>query len=74
MNAQDQSLAAARLLAGSWQRGEHIEDLSAHCRPATRADGYAVQALWPQALGDTVAGQRVEADFGWIGRIAASFA
>ena len=42
---------AARLLAGSWRAGRHIDDLPAPCRPATRAEGYAVQAQWPTVAG-----------------------
>lgn len=61
MEAEEQALAAARLLTGSWLRGEHIGDLPAQCRPSTRADGYVVQALWPQALGDAVAGWKIAA-------------
>lgn len=51
---------AASLLSGSWAAGEHIEDLPADCRPATRAQGYAVQALWP-ALAGRVAGWKIAA-------------
>jgi 2-keto-4-pentenoate hydratase len=61
MKAEEQTLAAARLLTDSWLRGKHIEHLPAQCRPSTRADGYAVQALWPQALGDAVAGWKIAA-------------
>ena len=38
---------AARRLATGWQNQEHIEALPEGCRPVTRAEGYAVQALWP---------------------------
>lgn len=61
MNVEAQRLAAARLLTGSWLRGDHVGDLPAQCRPGTRAEGYAVQALWPQALGDAVAGWKIAA-------------
>jgi 2-keto-4-pentenoate hydratase len=61
MNAEERSLSAAQLLTDSWSRGEHIEGLPAQCRPSTRAEGYAVQASWPQALGDTVAGWKIAA-------------
>lgn len=61
MNEEERKLAATRLLTGSWARGEHIEELPAQCRPLTRADGYAVQALWPQALDDAVAGWKIAA-------------
>lgn len=42
---------AASLLSGSWLAQQHIKELPAHCRPNTRAQGYAVQALWPAAVG-----------------------
>ena len=61
MKVEEQALAAAQLLTSSWRRGEHIGELPAKCRPATRADGYAVQALWAQALGDKVAGWKIAA-------------
>ena len=61
MDAEERALAAAQLLTDSWSRGEHIEGLPAQCRPSTRAEGYAVQASWPRALGDTVAGWKIAA-------------
>lgn len=48
---QEPKARAASLLSRSWMAAEHIEDLPADCRPATRAEGYAVQALWPDAVG-----------------------
>ena len=67
MEAEEQALAAARLLTGSWLRGARGgwslgEVLSA----------VATGACAPPI--PIVAGQRVEADFGWVGGIAASFA
>lgn len=55
------SRAAARLLTGSWAEGAHIGDLPPACRPATRAEGYAVQAQWPGAIGAQVAGWKIAA-------------
>lgn len=52
---------AARLLTHSWLRGEHIEQLPAACRPSTRAEGYGVQALWPEAMAQAVAGWKIAA-------------
>jgi 2-keto-4-pentenoate hydratase len=52
---------AARLLCGSWQRGEHIGDLPAACRPCIRDEGYAVQAGWAAELGQAVAGWKIAA-------------
>lgn len=54
-------LAAARLLAGHWAAGRHLDSLPADCRPATRADGYAVQAAWAGVLGQPVAGWKIAA-------------
>lgn len=61
MNVDGERLAAARLLARSWTQGEHLEALPADCRPAGRAEGYAVQALWAQLLGQPVAGWKIAA-------------
>lgn len=51
---------AARRLATGWQTQEHIEALPEDCRPLTRAEGYAVQALWP-ALTGRVGGWKIAA-------------
>jgi 2-keto-4-pentenoate hydratase len=53
--------AAARLLARAWMAGRHLGELPSTCQPATRADGYAVQALWPQVTGQQVAGWKIAA-------------
>jgi 2-keto-4-pentenoate hydratase len=52
---------AARVLSGSWRRGEHIEALPEACRPRSRAEGYAIQARWPEEVGDHVAGWKIAA-------------
>lgn len=58
---------AASVLTTSWTTGQALQDLSAQDRPTTRAQGYAVQALWPKHVGSvggwkiaatSVAGQR----------------
>lgn len=58
---------AATLLATQWQARQHLDTLPADCRPTTRAQGYAAQALWPTIAGaidgwkiaaTSVAGQR----------------
>lgn len=54
-------LAAARLLARSWTGGEHIEALAQEWRPATRAEGYAIQSEWAGVLGQAVAGWKIAA-------------
>ncbi|MBE7941885.1 MULTISPECIES: hydratase [Ramlibacter] len=58
---EDPAFEAARLLADGLRHGKHLEVLPASCRPLTRAQGYAVQALWPGLLGDTVAGWKIAA-------------
>lgn len=58
---------AAQILSDHWLAREAIVALPDSCRPATRAEGYAVQALWPARIGPiggwkiaatSVAGQR----------------
>ncbi len=57
---QDEHQQAAHLLAGAWLRGEHLPGLPDGCRPSNRAQGYAVQALWPGVAG-RVAGWKIAA-------------
>lgn len=52
---------AARLLAGCWLAGEHLDELPAQCRPMTRQEGYAVQARWADVTGDRIAGWKIAA-------------
>lgn len=59
--APDSALEAARRLATHWLDGRHLDELPAHCRPASADDGRAVQALWPAVVGDTVAGWKIAA-------------
>ena len=61
MHPPDSPATAAGLLARSWREGAHIDDLPADCRPATRADGYAVQALWQAEQEAPVAGWKIAA-------------
>ena len=51
---------AAQHLARHWLAREHTQALPQGCRPATRAEGYAVQALWP-ALAGKVGGWKIAA-------------
>jgi 2-keto-4-pentenoate hydratase len=55
------ALAAARWLAGHWQAGQHLDELPADCRPATRDEGRAVQAHWAAVTGDRIAGWKIAA-------------
>lgn len=61
MHHPDSPATAAGLLVRSWREGAHIDDLPAACRPATRADGYAVQALWQAEQEAPVAGWKIAA-------------
>ena len=61
MHETESPANAARLLSSSWREGAHIDELPLACRPATRAEGYAVQAQWQAALGTPVAGWKIAA-------------
>lgn len=52
---------ASQLLGRSWEQAQHIEGLPTDCRPATRAEGYAIQAGWATAIGQEVAGWKIAA-------------
>ena len=54
-------LDAARLLAGTWLRGSHLDALPAALQPHSLDDGRAVQALWAEATGDRIAGWKIAA-------------
>lgn len=62
-----QPATAATVLATHWRQGKHLQALPPDCQPINRAQGYAVQALWPAHVGPvggwkiaatSVAGQR----------------
>jgi 2-keto-4-pentenoate hydratase len=55
------ALAAARLLAGHWQSGRHLDALPLEWRPATADEGRAVQALWGEVTGQRIAGWKIAA-------------
>ena len=61
MQHPDTHLCVARRLADSWSAGTHIDALPAECRPAGRAEGYAIQSLWSGVLGQAVAGWKIAA-------------
>ena len=52
---------AARTLWSAWQSGEHIDALEPACRPATRIDGYRVQAQIARLSGQKVFGWKIAA-------------
>lgn len=53
--------AAARTLASHWLSGRHLDALPADCRPATLAEGRAVQSLWAAEADDRIAGWKIAA-------------
>ncbi|MCC7007716.1 MAG: fumarylacetoacetate hydrolase family protein [Acidobacteria bacterium] len=52
---------AAAILWDHWRRGARIDALPASCRPATRAEGYAVQAEIGRLTGFVAAGWKIAA-------------
>ena len=59
--AENKTEAAADLLYAAWQAGDAIEALPAAIRPATRAEGYAVQALLERRSAAPLAGWKIAA-------------
>ncbi len=53
--------AAATLLWQHWTAGSRIPQLPAHCRPADRSDGYAIQAAIAALSGQRVIGWKIAA-------------
>lgn len=49
------------MLTRCWTESAVIGELPGACRPATRADGYAVQACWAQLLQQEIAGWKIAA-------------
>ena len=60
MNQQDIHAAAAMLLQ-HWRQSTRLAELPAHCRPGTRAEGYAVQAEVARLSGQNVVGWKIAA-------------
>ena len=60
MNRQD-IRAAAEILWQHWRQSTRLEQLPAHCRPATRAEGYAIQAAVAQLSGQRIVGWKIAA-------------
>ncbi len=52
---------AAQLIWRHWSDGMQMTALPEHCRPASRADGYAVQAEVARLSGQTTAGWKIAA-------------
>ena len=60
MNQQDIHAAAAMLLR-HWQQSTRLEALPAHCRPQSRAEGYAIQAELAALSGQDRVGWKIAA-------------
>jgi 2-keto-4-pentenoate hydratase len=53
---------AASILASAWMSDAHLEaPLPQACRPRTRAEGYAAQALWASVVGHPPGGWKIAA-------------
>jgi len=60
MNQQDIHAAAA-ILWRHWQQSTRLDELPAHCRPATRGEGYAIQAEIAKLSGQNIVGWKIAA-------------
>ena len=60
MNQQDIHAAAA-MLWRHWQQSSRLDELPAHCRPASRAEGYAIQAEVAKLSGQSIVGWKIAA-------------
>lgn len=53
--------AAAALLLQHWRQSTRLAELPAHCRPGTRAEGYAIQAELAKLSGQNIVGWKIAA-------------
>src|SRR3990172_2889269 len=60
MNQQDIHSAAA-ILWQHWQQSTRLDELPAHCRPGSRAEGYAIQAELARQSGQSIVGWKIAA-------------
>ena len=60
MNQRD-IRAAAAILWQHWQQSTRLDELPAHCRPGTRAEGYAIQAEVAKLSGMSIVGWKIAA-------------
>ena len=60
MNQQDIHAAAA-MLWQHWRQSTRLDELPAHCRPANRAEGYAIQAELAKLSGQRTVGWKIAA-------------
>ncbi|MEO8628406.1 MAG: fumarylacetoacetate hydrolase family protein [Betaproteobacteria bacterium] len=61
MLTAEQIRAASELLWNAWQRGHTLDALPSAQRPATRAEGYAIQALLERRSGEPLFGWKIAA-------------
>ncbi|WP_046868643.1 2-keto-4-pentenoate hydratase [Microvirga massiliensis] len=61
MLGPDQTLAASALLFDHWQNGRRLQALPPDLRPATRAEGYAIQAHLEERSASPVFGWKIAA-------------
>ncbi|ARP94493.1 2-keto-4-pentenoate hydratase [Bordetella genomosp. 13] len=59
MNTTYDPTAAAELLASAWHHGASLQELPAECRPATLAQGYALQDRLIAVMGTPTAGWKL---------------
>lgn len=52
---------AAQTIWRHWNEATRLDELPAECRPANRAEGYAIQAELPRLFGQTVSGWKIAA-------------
>ena len=60
MNQQDIHAAAA-MLWQHWRQATRLDELPAHCRPGSRAEGYAIQAELAKLSGQSIVGWKIAA-------------
>ena len=60
MNQQDIHAAAA-ILWQHWRQATRLVELPAHCRPGSRAEGYAIQAELAKLSGQSIVGWKIAA-------------
>jgi len=60
MNQQDIHAAAA-MLWQHWRQSTRLDELPAHCRPASRAEGYAIQAELARLSDQRIVGWKIAA-------------
>jgi len=52
---------AAAILWQHWRQSTRLDELPAHCRPGSRAEGYAIQAELAKLSGQSIVGWKIAA-------------